>query len=139
MSQNPFADPYQSPQPFPTGYVPLAPGQKPAVWFWYVAYCTVMALLYLGCIGFVLIAFAVAAEEISPSEKLTLGLILTVLFLPLFLLYAAAPFLPPSRFAWVYGFFTIGIGFTSCCTLPFSIALIIQWIKPEVRGYFNAL
>lgn len=143
MSQNPFADPYQSPQPFPPTYTPLAPGQKPGVWFWYVAYCAVMALLYLACIGFgILIPFLEVepeAGEAGPTEAIVVTIIFLVFCIPLFLLYAAAPLLPRSKFAWYYGFITIGIGLTSCCTLPFSIALLIQWLKPEVRHYLNAL
>jgi hypothetical protein len=137
MNQNPFADPYQSPQALPPGYSPLPPGVKPAVWFWYVAYCLAMALLYLACVGFgCLMPFI---EDTSPSEGVFMAIVFVGICLPLFMLYAAAPFLPRSRFAWYYGFVTIGIGLTSCCTLPFSIALLIQWLKPEVKDYLNAL
>jgi hypothetical protein len=137
MSQNPFADPYQSPQPFPSGYMPLVPGQRPAVWFWYVAYCLAMALLYLACLGlgFLMPFF----DDASQGEGVFIAIVFVVFCLPLFLLYAAAPLLPRGKFAWYYGFVTIGIGFTSCCTLPFSIALLIQWLKPEVKAYLNAL
>jgi hypothetical protein len=137
MSQNPFADPYQTPQPLPTGYSPLPSGEKPAVWFWYIGYCLAMALLYLGCasMGF-LLPFI---DEASPSETIVMAVVFIGMCLPLFCLYAAAPFLPRRKFAWYYGFVTIGIGFTSCCTLPFSIALLIQWLKPEVKAYLNAL
>jgi len=96
-----------------------------------------MALLYLICIGFgFLIPFV--DETAGPAEKIVVMVIFVGICVPLFILYAAAPLLPRTKFAWYYGFVTIGIGFTSCCTLPFSIALLIQWLKPEVRGYLNA-
>lgn len=113
MSQNPFADPYQSPQPLQPQYV-FPPGRKPGVWTWYVVYCTVMALLYLFCMGLGLLMFAAPEEEVP--EKYITGTVLLVIGLPLLALYVAAPFLPRSKFAWIYGFVTIGIGLTSCCT-----------------------
>lgn len=137
MSQNPYSDPYQPPQPFPVAPVPLLPGQKPGVWLWYVLYCAAMALLYLACIGFSFV-LPQLDNDVEPAERIFVTGVMLVFCVPLFLLYAAAPFLPQSKFAWYYGFVTIGIGLTSCCTLPFSIALLIQWLKPEVRGYFNA-
>jgi len=133
MSQNPFADPYQSPQPVPMQYAQLAPGQKPGVWTLYVIYCMMMAAIYLGCIGIGI--FMLTMADGDASDDYIAGAVFVGICLPLFLLYAAAPFLPRSKFAWIYGFATIGLGLTSCCTLPFSIALLIQWLKPEVRAY----
>jgi hypothetical protein len=74
----------------------------------------------------------------SPEAVRIQGVVLIVMGVGLFLLYAIAPFLPRSKFAWIYGFVTIGIGLTSCCTLPFCIPLLIQWLKPEVKSYLNA-
>ena len=137
MSQNPFADPYQSPQPFPPGTPVLFPGQKPPVWIWYVCYCLAMALLYLLCAVFGGLILAVADPE-TPEDYIT-AVVLLVIGVPLFLLFAAAPILPKTKLAWFYGFATIGIGLTSCCTLPFSIALLIYWLKPDPRSYLNAV
>jgi hypothetical protein len=143
MSQNPFADPYQPPQPFPSGAASFVPGQKPAVWTWYVVYCTAMALLYLLCTGLG-VALLVGGAALADNQEEAMGLfiqgvVFSVICVPLLILYAAAPFLPRTKFAWFYGFATIGLGLTSCCTLPFSIALLIQWLKPEVKAYLNAL
>ena len=57
--------------------------------------------------------------------------------IPLAILYGAAIVLPPRPWTWIYGFVPICIGMTSCCILPFSIALIVFWIKPETRHYFG--
>ena len=114
----------------------LAPGQKPGVWFWYVGYCLFMAFIYLACTGLALILI-LAVDEESP-ENVFVGGVLLLISIPLLLLFGIAPFLPRKKYAWIVGFVTIGIGFTSCLTLPISIALIIQWIKPQVRSYLNA-
>ena len=137
MSQNPFADPYQSPQALPTTYAQLVPGQRPPVWTWYVVYCVAMALMYLLCAGLgILIAFV--AEPDAPEDRI-MGFILLAMGLVLFLLFAAGPLLPRSRLSWIWGFVTIGIGLTSCCTMPFSIPLLIFWLKPELKAYLNCL
>jgi hypothetical protein len=113
------------------------------VWTWYVVYCSLMALLYLLCTGFgaVLIVGgnSLADDEREAAGLLIQGAVFCFICIPLFLLFAAAPLLPRNKFAWLYGFATIGIGLTSCCTLPFCIALLIQWLKPEVKAYLNAL
>jgi hypothetical protein len=112
------------------------PGQKPPVWFWYVGYCVAMALLYLFFMAFMMLIPAI--DDSSPPESVVVAIVIALFCFPLFLLYAVAPFLPRTKFAWYYGFVTICIGFTSCCTLPFAIALLIFWLKPETRAYLNA-
>jgi len=102
-----------------------------------------MALLYLLCaiMGAVLIVggSSLADDEHDATGLLIQGIVFCVICIPLFLLFAAAPFLPQNKFAWFYGFATIGLGLTSCCTLPFCIALLVQWLKPELKSYLNAL
>ena len=41
---------------------------------------------------------------------------------------AAAIFLPPRPWVWIYDLVLIAIGFMSCCILPFSVALLIFWL-----------
>jgi len=143
MSSNPFADPYQPPQYAPPPAAYLVPGQKPAVWTWYVIYCVVMALLYLVLVvlGAALLFGGKHLAENEGDEVgfMIMGFVYLALGSVLFLLYAAAPLLPHNKFAWIYGFVTIGLGLTSCCTLPFSIALLIYWLKPDLKAYLNAL
>ena len=45
-------------------------------------------------------------------------------------------FLPKRPWAWVYHLVMICLGMTGC-TIVASIPLIIFWIKPEVKQYFN--
>jgi cytochrome c biogenesis protein CcdA len=141
MSTNPFSDPYRPPQHF-SPPAEVLPGQRPPVMTWYAIYCAGMALLYLLCIALGVAFLAMPSEMLedadSPEAVRIQGVVLIVMGVGLFLLYAIAPFLSRSKFAWIYGFVTIGIGLTSCCTLPFCIPLLIQWLKPEVKSYLNA-
>jgi hypothetical protein len=142
--QNPYQPSYGQPplakfEPG-LGYPPPTPG----VWYFYVAYCLFMALLYLAVVGLGLL-FIVAAEPIaaedsrhSAAEMIVVGAVLCIMGGVLLLMYAVAPLLPKSKAAWIYGFVTIGIGMTSACTLPFCIPLLIFWLKPETKAFFRA-
>jgi hypothetical protein len=143
MSTNQFADPYR-PSQNPTGDTPqFPPGHKPAVWTWYVIYCVCMALIYLLCliagIGMIVASQVGDMTEEGAIVFIIQGIVFSGLGLVFLVFFAAAPFLPKTKFAWIYGFVTIGLGFTSCCTLPFCIALLIYWLKPDLKAYLNAL
>jgi hypothetical protein len=142
---SPYTNPYQPPSQFGSAFAPPPnyPAPQPAVWTWYCVYCGAMALLYLLVMVLGIAFLAMPAEmlegEDSPEAVRFQGVLFAVMGLPFFLFYAAAPFLPRAKWAWIYGIVAIGIGLTSCCTLPFSIMLLIQWIKPDVKAWFNAL
>lgn len=102
-----------------------------------------MALLYLACVvgGVVLLFFR---EELAAGDDETpvfLWILYGVLFIGLGVVlggaYAAALFIPPQPWAWIYHLVLIGIGMTSCCCLPFSIALMVYWFKPETQAWFG--
>lgn len=116
--------------------------QGPPVWKWYVAYCALMAIMYflVVIVGVVLFAIAAGSEmnQREAQESLVLGLIYIVLGLLFLAPYAAAPFLPRRRWAWVVGIVLIGIGMTSMCCLPAAIPLLIFWLKPENKAFFGA-
>jgi hypothetical protein len=141
---SPYSNPYQPPSQFSPGFSPPNyPAPQPAVWTWYCVYCGAMALLYLLCVGAGMMLLAMPAEmlegEESPEVIRVQGVLFMVLGLAFLGFYGAAPFLPRAKWSWIYGIVAIGIGLTSCCTLPFCIMLLIQWIKPEVKAWFNAL
>jgi len=69
----------------------------------------------------------------EPSESF----LLIVICVPLAIGFGVGVFLPREPWAWIYGIVTIGIGMTSCATLPFCIPLLIFWIKPETKAYFD--
>lgn len=147
MSYYSDPNPYQPPPP---GFAPKPQWQDPypatpGVWYGYLIYCILMAMLYLACLGLgiVFIAFAdqLSADDpdMSATEATIMGTVFAVMGGVMFLMYAIAPVLPKSKAAWIYGFVTIGIGMTSACTLPFCIALLIFWLKPETKAFFRAL
>jgi hypothetical protein len=50
----------------------------------------------------------------------------------------ALPFVLPRRpWVWVYDMVVICIGLTSCCIMPAALPLLIYWIKPEVKAWFQ--
>ena len=134
----PDSSPYLTP-----GYDALPP-RAPAVWFWYVAYCIVMALLYLACLagGIAIASFAVeiAAEDpqMKADEARIMGYMLSAISIPLILLFGVSPLLPKGKLAWVLGIINIAIGLTSACCLPVCIPLLIYWMKPELKAYLRA-
>lgn len=111
------------------------------VWRWYVAYCALMALIYLACAvggGFLLFFdFPGGIREAELTQIRVQGGIMMgmgVLFLGIF---AVAPFLPKKPWNWIYGICLIALGMTSCCFLPITIPLLIQWLKPELKAFFG--
>ena len=114
--------------------------QKPVVWNWYAAYCVAMAFMYLLCVvGGFFFLFADPAElEMDPGGAKVMGVILIGLGLALGALFASGPMLPLRKWGWVVGVVLIGIGLTSMCCLPAAIPLLIWWLKPETKQYYNA-
>lgn len=112
------------------------------MWPWYVAYCLLMALLYVVAIGgcaFLLLWPQIPDMEGEDATILKMQFaVLLVLCVPLAVLFGIAPLLPKRRAAWIYGFITIGIGMTSACCLPASIPLLVFWIKPETKEFFES-
>ena len=115
---------------------PVVPGVPPPVVKWFKVYAGVMCAIYLLLIavgGLFLVIPDLAAEEDS--------WIMTVVFLavglPFLALFGAALFLAPKPWVWIYDIVLICLAFTSCLTLPFCIALLVYWLKPETKAYFG--
>lgn len=106
---------------------------------WYVAYCVLMALLYLSCfiLGIFFLVVTPTDRDMSEAEVQILGIVFVVMGLAMAIPFAAAPFLPRKPWAWVFGLVLICIGLTSVCCLPVTIPLLIHWIKPEAKYYFG--
>lgn len=100
-----------------------------------------MALLYVACIVlgvfFLFMSGELADEETPRFLWVVYGALFIGLGILLAGLYAAAFFLPPKPWTWVYHLVLIGFGMTSCCCLPFSIALLVYWLKPETQAWFG--
>jgi hypothetical protein len=113
---------------------------RPAVWPWYVAYVASLAILYIVvCAGAVVIMFLVPPSdaEFGPAERTIISLVVIAPCAFLSIICGIAPFLPRRPWAWYYHLVLIALGFTSCCWWPFVIPLLIFWIKPETKAYFD--
>ena len=136
-----MSSPYRSPS---HQHEQIPTNARPGVWKWYVLYCVAMAIVYLLCLAFGIFlatnADMLAAEDpsIDAVAIQIQGVLFTVLGGLLFFVFAAGPFVPRSKAGWIYGFVPICIGLTSLCCLPASLPLLLAWLKPEVKNYFNA-
>jgi uncharacterized membrane protein HdeD (DUF308 family) len=100
-----------------------------------------MAALYVAC------AFAggfLMSANLGPylhgrdiTEVRVQGIIMLALGIVLFFLFAAALFFPRKPWNWTFGIVLICLGMTSCCCLPACIPLLIYWIKPETKAYYQ--
>jgi lipopolysaccharide export LptBFGC system permease protein LptF len=97
-----------------------------------------MCVLYLACIAFGLLMFFIRPSEEFPRGLLIVyGVLLVGMGLVFGVVYLISLFLDPRPWVWVCDLVLICVGFTSCCTLPACIPLLIYWIRPEVRKYFG--
>jgi hypothetical protein len=118
----------------------VQPSKTPAVWVWFVVYCIVLCIGYLCCAGlglFLLVAGPQLGGEADHLPMRLVGAAYMLLGFVFLIPTAFGPFLPAKPWAWVYGLVLICMGFTSCCCIPFSVPLLIYWIKPEGRAYFG--
>jgi MFS family permease len=111
----------------------------PAVLFWFKIYTGALTALYLLCVLASPVLFVIGMRTHSDERVVALvyGVILLAVGLP-FAVACALPFILPRKpWVWVYNLIIICIGMTSCCILPASVALLIYWIKPDVKLWFN--
>lgn len=76
------------------------------------------------------------AEDLDGMPVQLLGGIYLGLGLVFLVPFVVAFFLPRRRWTWIYHLVMICIGMTGC-TIVASIPLLIFWIKPDVKAYFN--
>jgi hypothetical protein len=109
------------------------------VWMWFVIFCVLLSLLYLTLIviGIASLALDPRDLEMDFAEAKINGVVLIIsgmFFIP----FAIAPFLPKKSWVWVYGLILLILGsIGSCCFWPFTIPLIIQWVKPDIKHMFG--
>jgi len=111
----------------------------PAVFFWFKVYTGFMTALYVGCLILAPVLFFIGTR--SMGEERAVLMIQAVIFGSIGLVLAVACvlpfFLPRKPWVWVYDLVIICIGLTSCCFLPATIPLLIYWIKPETKAWFQ--
>ncbi|MCU0682804.1 MAG: hypothetical protein MUF34_11235 [Polyangiaceae bacterium] len=127
----------------PPGQDPFAAGERtPDVVAYVRGYCALASLTCgAGIVGLVV----TAARSFDPSTNhsdawaaLTLCVIVALGLLAVGIAYVFGAIAP--RRPWMYGFgIALLVGsmlFVSCC-FPFSIVLLVQWTKPEVKAWFQ--
>ncbi len=102
-----------------------------------------MAAIYLACVvgGALILRFR---DEIAdwpprsePWEMVVTGAILFGLGAVFLGAYVAGFFLPRRPWAWVAHLVLVGIGLTSCCTLPAAIPLLVSFLRRDTQAWFG--
>ncbi len=108
---------------------------------WFKVYCAILALCYIFAIGLSFYLFDPDSPdfEVDPFFNMIFGVMLTLLSITLFLACILPFFLKPEPWVWVYDLVIICIGLTSMCFWPFTIPLLIFWLKPETKHYFGRI
>jgi hypothetical protein len=137
--------PPQSPLPGAVPAQPL-PLLRPRVCVWYNVYCAAMLLLYVAvaCVGLLLVLNADWISNLNEREPEMdaqavwfQGLIMAVISVPMMIIFILGLLTPRRPWGWGYGFVPIAIGLTSPCCMLASIPLLIFWLKPGVKRWFN--
>lgn len=115
-------------------------GKTPGVVVWYRVYCAFLMIVYaaLVALGLFIMFFPEFAK--TPEEALGAkigGAIYFIVGIIFFIPFLLSFFFPNKPWVWIYGLVLICVGFTSCCSIPASIALLIFWIRPETKKYFG--
>ncbi len=98
-------------------------------------YAAIMTALYAFL---VLISLAVPFMGLELAAEDTFTCLVMGLFsFPFMLVFAYAFFLPRAKWAWVFGTVLIALGLGSCCFWPICIPLLIKWIDPACRSWFE--
>ena len=133
--------PYKSPEIHDEAAKLRDDADRPAVLLWCKVYLGFMTGLYLvgAVVGVLLLAFAasLADPETDAMEFRIMGAVYGVLGVLFGIGFGIGLLVPRRRWGWIYTIVLICIGFTSCCTLPACIPLLIFWIKPETKMYFG--
>ena len=107
---------------------------KPLIIFWYKIFCGAMAFVYLLLfLGGIFLINGGAHDE----ETFINGIIFCLLGPPFFITFGLGLIWDEKPWHWIYGLVLICISLSSCCCFPVSIPLLIYWLKPETKSYFN--
>ncbi len=117
----------------------------PGVVVWFKVYAGFLCFIYGICIaiGLLFLLLPNWIEFTDPDFPEITAYIYGAVFLVLGLIFLIASALPffvtPRPWIWTYDLVIICLGMTSACTLPFSIILLIFWLKPETKQYFGKI
>jgi len=138
--------PSQWPPPPQGSQWPPGPGlsSKPAdadkAYRWFVVYCGAMVVLYVlfAGVGAFLMGYDFDVSDDELTELRIQGAAFVAVGLGLAVVFTVGFFLPRRSWGWAYGLVLLILGMTSCCTWPATIPLLIQWVKPEMKGRFRS-
>jgi hypothetical protein len=104
-----------------------------------VIYTIALGIVYLGLAVFGIVALLIdpAKLDMPSGEAKLMGAIFLGIGLIFALPFLAAPYLPRKSWVWIYDLVLICIGMTSACCIPACIPLLIHWLKPETKAFFN--
>lgn len=108
----------------------------PPVILWFKVYAGFMSFLYALC-AVLAVVIMIFTPDMETMEAFIVGGILLAISGPLLVAYLLAIFIRPARWVWILDIVLIGIGLTSCLTIPACIPLLIYWLKPETKAYFG--
>ena len=136
MDQN---SPYQPPAADPSPPIPQPlTGEPPKVILWYKIYLGILGVMYacVAAAGIFLFVAPISADDLDDMEPKLMGGIYTVIGIVMLIPVIVGFFLPRSKGAWIFHLVMICIGMSGC-TIAGCIPLLIFWIKPEVKDYFE--
>lgn len=113
--------------------------QKPAAWGFFLIYVFTLVFAYF-CVALLsgaLFVMGISSPGPEASEMIVTGVLGFGFGMVFTVAFAAAPFLPRKKWAWIYTLILVGLGMGSCCWMPFSIYLLIQWVGDDVKQYYN--
>tara|TARA_B100001964_G_C14128233_1_gene551592 strand:- start:657 stop:947 length:291 start_codon:yes stop_codon:yes gene_type:complete len=93
-----------------------------------------MTLVYLLLIP---LGIWLISEGEKDGEALINGIFLVLMGPPLALAFGLGIFFKNKPWHWIYGLALICLSMTSCCCLPVSIPLMLHWVKPETKAFFD--
>jgi hypothetical protein len=113
---------------------------RPAVVTWFKVYAAVLCLLYVAvaAASVIFFTFEPAELDMSPAEARIMGVLFLVMGAGLFVVCLIPLLVSPRPWVWIYDLVIICLGMTSICFWPACIPLIIFWLKPETKAYFEA-
>ncbi len=108
---------------------------------WFKVYCAILVLCYFFTIGVSYFLFRADPIDLyaDPLFNMIFGVMMVLVSFTLLLACILPFFLKPQPWVWVYDLVIICLGLTSICFWPFSIPLLIFWLKPETKNYFGRI
>ena len=110
----------------------------------FILYSIVMVLTAFGSLGWMILGFlAMVGSTTSPDKNapdaFKGGVMFFVYGLVFFVPLILAPFFNRKTWHWSYGLVMLVLSPLASCgvALPFTVALLIFWVKPETKMFFE--